>query len=297
MKQSTSVYSTIVYLSSVHLNVGGKMRQFLIGSLLLLLSGLSYGLSPAVEADRFMLAAKQYLNESNYVEAEKYLDRIGKLQVEPPIDYYYAFGVVYNKQDNIFDAKKFFEQYVEKAGSEGEFYIDALKAINALEVEKDKPKPVTVEPKIDWSQAAAAMKVESGYVKDLRDLYLTESSEEALELHLNSLLSVYHVGNGPNLKTNKRVSYVTSISISGDHIVSSVSNLDSVSKKKFVTSSRFSVFGVNPYVTSGCNSTELSCWVSHPQDGSQWIRIIHDSDAAKQIVKAVTFLIKEMQKN
>jgi tetratricopeptide (TPR) repeat protein len=261
-----------------------------------MLNGVTQALSPEVEADRFILAVKQLIKEGEYEKAENYLNRIQELEVDPPPDFYYAFGLVYKKRFEPFEARKFLEQYIEKVGSEGEFYTDALVAINSLEEDAAKPPPPPAKANIDWSKAAKFLKVESSYIKDFRDLYLTESSKEALELHLNSLLSVYHVGNGPNLKVNSRISYVTSININNDYIVASVHTQERGTKQTLISSSRFSVFGINPYVDYGCNSKGLRCWVSSPLDGSQWIRIIHDYDAAKEIVKALTSLIKEMQK-
>ncbi len=271
---------------------------------LILCSSNAVGLPPEIELDRFIIAAKKHILEKQYVEAEDYLLRAKNLGVELPTDFYYAYGqVLFHKKQTV-DARHYLETYVEKVGKDGDFYQESLELINTIEEkesakekEKQTTESVTKKAKLDWSSVAKSMKVENGYIEELKSFYLTQDEREALQLHINSLLSVYHIGNVPHLKRVASMSYVTSLSLSDNMIYASVLNAKKNSSDLRAVSSKFSVFGVNPYVDYGCESEAMNCWIAHPVDGTKWIRIINDSDAAKELVKALTYLIKVMQRS
>ncbi len=269
--------------------------QFFCVFICCFLAVTTYSLPAEVELDRFIIAAKKHIDGADFVAAESYLLRAKELNIELPAEFYYSYGQVLQHKGEPLAARQNLERYIEKAGKEGEFYSKALESINSIEELGVRP---VAEPSanLDWSKAADTMKKENGYLREMRELYLTDNDLEALELHINSLLSVYHIGNGPNLKNSTPLQYVTSISVGNGVIISSIKSKESADGEVRTISNKFSVFGVNPYIKYDCSEEELSCWITHPQDGTQWIRLVHDSDVAKELNKALTHLIKEMQK-
>jgi len=58
----------------------------------------------------------------------------------------------------------------------------------------------------------------------------------------------------------------------------------------------FSVYGVDPYIAYQCNARASNCWLMHPVSNDRWLQVLDNREAAGEIAKALSELIKQMQK-
>ena len=64
-----------------------------------------------------------------------------------------------------------------------------------------------------------------------------------------------------------------------------------------VHNQRLSVFGLDPYIHYQCSSGGITCVLNNPADGSPWITVLRDHQGAADLAKAISFLIRNLQRN
>lgn len=147
---------------------------------------------------------------------------------------------------------------------------------------------------ITWS---AKEKSGSEYVQYLQMLYMNENPSEALVIHINSLLDFYAYADS-RVKASNRMKnamrHNLRINQRGEIITTTIPV--PAKKEKPVYEDRFPVYGINPYVNTYCSQQTSSCWIKHPITSENWIQIVQNQEGLKELTKAMTQLIKVMQK-
>lgn len=134
------------------------------------------------------------------------------------------------------------------------------------------------------------------YLARLKDLYLTSNQREALLAHSNALLeshalkAAYQVGQ-PNPQD---VSYRLSVGVPGELRIREERR--DASGNIAVRNRSFSVFGMDPYVRYQCPPQGIMCLFDDPAGGDPWLTILRDPEGAEALAKALSFLLRDLQK-
>jgi len=258
-----------------------------------LLAGQAAALAPEHEARRLMLAIEESVAAENWGEASEYLNRLQLLDAEKPDDYNYYRGRVMLQSSHLNEAQAALEAYVTKAGTEGSHYQSALKLITGIERERKEKALVTqvgTDAKIAVIEPANDQRTAS-----LRKLYLADSDNEALVLHLNSLLGVAGWRQDQAVVRLDRPADVEYRLSSGDNLVSIQEirrgSPGSVTRKTV----QIPVFGVNPQVEWGCEPAVATCWIYDPRDGSRLFQLSPNRSQVEEIAQTLGKLIRNLQ--
>ena len=216
------------------------------------------------------------------------------MKLEKPDDYYFYRGVSLAKANNLKGALSAYEAYVKASGREGEHYDDALSAITQI------------EERLVSAQASKAAPMPTNLLGDtkpgeqfdakVRSLYPHDDTRDALIEYINALLMdhIYMEGAVKNRATSKQIRYKMAWSQSGDLVVNKTV-VDPTSSKSVTEVDRVAVYGLNPKVRSTCLS--YMCWLKHPGDGSDWIKIGADNErSVKALTMGIERLIVHMQR-
>lgn len=120
------------------------MTAMAIALIVCYLAAPAFALPPEVEADRYLMAAKQEMLAENYDGARDYFKKVVALNVALPDAFYYQYGKVLLKAGDSADAKTQFEAYINKAGRGGKYYVKAMEGIiatDAVSKHKDTGRP------------------------------------------------------------------------------------------------------------------------------------------------------------
>ncbi|MCG8315388.1 MAG: hypothetical protein MI976_19435 [Pseudomonadales bacterium] len=278
----------------------GTFLRPLAFSLSLLVSYHAQALPPEIEVDRLILAAKEKLATDNFPAAREYLERVTPLKIDPPAEYYLLYGKVYYESDAWEQAKASYEKYVELAGKEADAYEESLRVITELEETlQDKQqsdfKSATTEP----TPVTLTAKQGEKYDKKVSQLYLNQDLEKSLVTHVNSLLKSYRFIEG-KIKNTDRGDYIDfklSLAKGKELVLTRRDITHSLSgEKSELTVSKLNAFGIDPNVEYRCSKESDSCTIKHPLNQKEWIKISRDEQGAEEITKALTRLLKALQR-
>ncbi len=273
-------------------------------------SGLSRAaeqLAPAFEMERLLLLAGQQVATRDFPGAENTLLALQALALDLPPEFHYYQGLVAEEQGRPAAARDALVRYVNQAGREGGFYQQALSRISALEARlpRDAPppgnQPKGASPSADAAQVAArpAPEIEAverqAYERRLMTLYLANEPAAALVEHINALLAskVYVASRVRDLTRRQGIQYQISLA-DGVVVVQETSYAED--GRAGITVERTPVFGVNPFLDSGCDFARDQCWVLHPVRGTErWLVIAADQTALRDLVQAFGYLIRHLQ--
>ncbi|PAU56321.1 hypothetical protein [Pseudomonas indica] len=135
------------------------------------------------------------------------------------------------------------------------------------------------------------------YLAEIKRLYLTEDERKALLAHCNDLLQTYALRAGYQVGQPGRqdLLYRLSLGAPGELVVREESRA-AEGGQVAVRNSRLSVFGVDPFIRYDCPHNGVSCVLLNPADGSPWLTILRDHNGAAELAKALSFLIRNVQK-
>ena len=109
-------------------------------------------LPPEIQADRYLLAARQAIEGQDFTGAQAALDKMSLLETEQglelPEEFYFRSAQVAQQTHRAARAVQMVTRYLEIVGRDGKYYIEALELLNAAEAEtfnaaqtcKGKPK-------------------------------------------------------------------------------------------------------------------------------------------------------------
>jgi hypothetical protein len=263
----------------------------------LLYAGSAVALPAEHEIRRLMLATEQALAAENWDDASEYLGRLQQLDGERPVDFYFYRGRVMQKSDLLNEAQASLEMYVTRAGKEGQYYKQSLERITEIEkLRKDRAlavvtnnSAVSLQPLVATIEAA-----EGQSPADLKKLYLADSEEQALLIHLNSVLqlsgwredkAIVQLDQPADIRyqVEKRNSSL---------LIQQITRQQGAMLRK---SQQIDVYGISPLVKWDCEPSLATCWVYDPRDGSRLFQLGANQGQAEDIARTLGRLIRNLQ--
>ncbi|MDX1296999.1 MAG: hypothetical protein R3260_01990 [Pseudomonas sp.] len=155
-----------------------------------------------------------------------------------------------------------------------------------------------VSPVFSAEPGAGLSSAEQGnYLLELKRLYLTQNERQALLAHCNDLLKTYALRAAYQVGQAQRedLLYQLRLGESGELLLREEIR-GQQGTDLAVRNQRVSVFGVDPFVRYECPSSGISCVLHNPNDGSPLLSIVRDHQGAAELAKALSFLIRNLQK-
>lgn len=274
----------------------GALCGVALASLLVCTGAGATSLAPEHEVRRLMLAAEEAVDSGNWGEAGEYLNSLQRLEGEKPVDYYFFRGRVMQESSHLNEAQSALEAYVARAGAEGAHYQESLQRITAIEKARKESSRKNLSQAEQSEPVAIIEPSNQQSLEDLRSLYLVNSDQEALTLHLNSLLDLAGWREDQRivrLDVPADVSYRIAAAENRIEIQESTRESDDRTLKN---TQSIEVYGVSPQVEWDCQAGAASaCWVYDPRDGSRLMKLAPTRDRAEEIAWALGRLIKTLQ--
>lgn len=256
-------------------------------------SQFTHALEPIHEADRLIMAAEDAMVENDFRSAEQYLLRAEALGIDLPSDYDFLFGKLLEQKGENKKANEKLESYVNRDGNEGRYYREALSLITTiekrLEITNDSPNQ-TPTSEIKWSNNNDA------YLQAIQRQEKINNTEQALSAHINRLLNKQET-------TDRKIIAASRLATPSKHKIKTSSNGEIISINQYggdlsspFKEERFSVYGVNPYIRFVCPQSTASCWILHPVTEKRWLQLEENTETAMEVAKALSQLIRYMQK-
>ena len=149
------------------------------------------------------------------------------------------------------------------------------------------------------AEAAAGLQgaEQTAYLDGLKRLYLTADERQALLAHSNALLDTYALRAAYQVGQAQRqdLLYRIGIGAPGELILREESR-GAQGTDIAVRNQRVSVFGVDPFIRYECPAGGIRCVLINPGDGSPLLSILRDHQGAAELAKALSFLIRNVQK-
>lgn len=143
--------------------------------------------------------------------------------------------------------------------------------------------------------ASLAGEESARYLQQLRSLYMTSDDRKALLEHSNALLQAYALRAGYQIGAQqpKDVLYRLSVAAPGELMVREEIRSDG---RLEVRNRPVAIYGVDPFIRYECPQVGITCDIKHPADGSPWLLMVRDHQGAADLAKALSFLIRNLQK-
>jgi hypothetical protein len=152
---------------------------------------------------------------------------------------------------------------------------------------------------------ASAAEIDSGLISPEQSRYLAEikraypnvSERQALLAQCNQFLNTYALRAGYQLgEANPRdLLYQLSLGAPGELLLREESRATQ-GLAVGVRNQRLPVFGVDPFIRYDCPLKGIRCVLQNPADGSPLLSILRDQNGAAELAKALSFLLRNMQK-
>lgn len=163
-----------------------------------------------------------------------------------------------------------------------------LSSVQANSLTPESSTPVLIQ----------ASEPQAHYLSELKQLYLTQDKRQALSLHLNDLLAAQALRAEYQLKQKNRYSLTYSVSYTEP------AQLNIRREKRYietgatqVSTEKIAVFGIDPAVTYHCAATAIHCDFFLAHSHTPLLSTLRDSDSAQEISKALSALIRSLQKD
>ena len=138
---------------------------------------------------------------------------------------------------------------------------------------------------------------QASYLTELKRLYLTQSERQALLAHSNDLLKTYALRAAYQVGQAQRQDLVYQLSLGAPgELVLREETRDPRSGDMAVHNQRINLYGVDPYIKYDCPLSGISCVLHNPADGGVLLTIVRDHQGAAELAKALSFLIRNLQK-
>lgn len=262
-----------------------------------LYAGSAVALPAEHEIRRLMLATEQALAAENWESASEYLGRLQPLDGELPVDFYFYRGRVMQKSELLNEAQDSFEVYVTRAGQDGSYYKQALERITEIEkLRKDRAlAALTNNPNTALQSPVAMIEAAGGQsAADLKSLYLAGSEEQALLMHLNSLLQLSGWREDKvivQLDQPADLRYQVEKRDNG-LLIQKITRQQGTLLRK---SQKVEIYGISPLVKWDCEPSLATCWVYDPRDGSRLFQLGANRGQAEDIARTLGRLIRHLQ--
>lgn len=275
-----------------------KSNAFLVAVLISALLGVSWSsvshaLPKEIEIDRLLLGVETAVEQQQWDKANARLIAVQALEDELPSRYYFYRGQVSLQLADYKDARQTLERYLKQEGKDGQYYRESLMLLNQIEEREDQVRQEQVRSSMA-SQLVLEDRGHTSYIEKLQALYLVDSARDALELHINTLLSNHRYIPGRYRSDRDWKGSLYQVQVRRGEI--------SVMEKRSNDQGGYSlnqdqlyIYGVNPYLATHCDSVDDQCWIRHPETGKQWLELEADPQAADNIAEAFSHLLRHMQ--
>ena len=138
---------------------------------------------------------------------------------------------------------------------------------------------------------------QAAYLDGLKRLYLTDNERQALLAQSNALLETYALRAGYQVGQAQRqdLLYRLNVGNAGELILREESR-GAQGTAISVRNQRIAVFGIDPFIRYECPTGGIRCVLFNPADGSPLLSIVRDHQGAGELAKALSFLIRNVQK-
>lgn len=138
---------------------------------------------------------------------------------------------------------------------------------------------------------------QASYLAAIKQAHPNASERQALLAQCNQLLKTYALRAGYQIgQADARDQlYQLSIGAPGELLLRQESRAPQGPGVE-VRNQRLSVFGVDPFIRYECPLKGISCVLKSPADGSTLLSIVRNQDGAAELAKALSFLLRNMQK-
>ncbi|WP_241663889.1 hypothetical protein [Stutzerimonas nosocomialis] len=134
------------------------------------------------------------------------------------------------------------------------------------------------------------------YLAQIKGLYLTENERDALLAHSNDLLNTYALRAAYQVGQPDPHDLNYQLSVGGPGELRIREEIRHQNGTVAVNNRTLSVYGVDPYLHYQCPAQGLVCVVGSPADGSPMLTLLRDPKGAEELAKALSFLIRNLQK-
>lgn len=135
------------------------------------------------------------------------------------------------------------------------------------------------------------------YLAELKRRYQTEDERKALLAHSNQLLQTYALRAAYQVGQAQRqdLLYQLRLGAPGELLLREETR-GAQGADVAVRNQRVLLFGVDPFIRYDCPQSGISCVLFNPVDGSPLLSIVRDHQGAADLAKALSFLIRNLQK-
>lgn len=135
------------------------------------------------------------------------------------------------------------------------------------------------------------------YLAELKRLYPRQAPRKALLEHCNRLLESYALRAGYRVGETQANDLLYQLSILGEGTLNVREESRSADGSRVEVHNRpLELYGVDPFVRYDCPSRGPSCQVLSPKDGSPLFTLVRDHAGMEELAKALSFLIRDIQK-
>ena len=206
---------------------------------------------------------------------------------ELPAEFHYYTALLAQEDHRLTDARDSLIRYVNQAGRDAPHYQQALASITTLGKEIELQQKPAVNPQTSIPEIESAER--NTYETRLRELYLTTTTRDAPVEHINALLATHVYVDARIHRLNQQEGTQYRVSVSNGEILLQETRYDDQGKADYNVS-KTAVYGVNPYLPSGCDHAHYLCWIAHPVNtADRWLLIEADEAAREELVKALAF--------
>lgn len=300
--------TSVMRSKSMSSAVSSLIRRPLAGLALSVMLAVSpvWALAPEIEVDRLLLAAEERIEQQDFAGALVFLERVPPLKVKAPVQYFFLAGKARVETGSAAAAKPLLEQYVERAGREGEYYQQSLQLLTRIEQQsehaaKQQQQDVIAKAGEETSVASSGdQRRGEAYDQKVKSLYLGADLKDALVTHVNGLLRTYtHIeGKIKNIDRGDGIRYSVSVRDKGELMLTETRRVKAAggTVQNQINVQPLNTFGVSPFVDYRCSKAADSCYIKNPSDGEDWIKIAFDEEGAKELATALERLIKALQR-
>lgn len=138
---------------------------------------------------------------------------------------------------------------------------------------------------------------QASYLAELKRLYLTQDERKALLTHSNELLQTYALRAGYQVGQAQPQDRLYQLRLGGPgELLLREETRHPQTGDVAVRNQRIVLFGVDPFIRYDCPPNGISCVFFSPADGSPLLSIVRDHQGAAELAKALSFLIRNLQK-
>lgn len=147
------------------------------------------------------------------------------------------------------------------------------------------------------SEASLGGAEQERYLAELQRLYPRQSSRKALLEHCNRLLESYALRAGYRVGEKQPDDLLYQLSVVRSGVLNVREETRSADGSRVaVRNQPVELFGVDPFVRYECPNRGHACQVLNPQDGTPLLTLVRDHTGVAELAKAMTFLIRDLQK-